>query len=92
MLTQQELDEYVAVAVESGAHGYVLKARMVSDLARSIEHAMSGRLFVPSLTSLLAIVQGGVGGHAVHFRFNDHDAVDGLSQLLSAAINHSAIS
>lgn len=86
MLTQQELDEYVAVAVESGAHGYVLKARMVSDLARSIEHAMSGRLFVPSLTSLLAIVQGGVGGHAVHFRFNDHDAVDGLSQLLSAAI------
>jgi CheY-like chemotaxis protein len=55
MMTMHDSDEFVAAAIESGALGYVLKTRMHSDLVSAIDHAIAGRLFVPSLTSLRAL-------------------------------------
>ena len=55
MLTMHHSDEFVAAAIESSAQGYVLKTRIPSDLESAIDHAIAGRLFVPSLTSLLAV-------------------------------------
>ena len=87
MLTMHDSDEYVAAAIESGALGYVLKTRMESDLAGAIDHVIAGRVFVPSLTSLLAVAPAGSArGHAVQFRTNDRALLDESSRLLSAAL------
>jgi Response regulator containing a CheY-like receiver domain and an HTH DNA-binding domain len=51
-LTMHRDDEFVAAAINAGAHGYVLKSRIHLDLISAIDHALAGRLFVPSLTSL----------------------------------------
>ena len=86
MLTMHRSDEFVAAAIESGAQGYVLKTRMQSDLASAIDHAVAGRLFVPSLTSLLAVTPPtGTGRHAVQFGINDC-RLNELSGLLIAAL------
>ena len=87
MLTMHQSDDYVAAAFKSGAQGYVSKTRMHFDLASAIDHAVAGRLFVPSLTSLLPIAQAGSGGHAVQLRTNDRASLDELSRLLSAALH-----
>ena len=87
MMTMHDSDEFVATAVESGAHGYVLKTRMQSDLASAIDHAIDGRLFVPSLTSLLAIAPTpGPGRHAMLLGIEPRLFLDDLSRLLAAAI------
>jgi DNA-binding NarL/FixJ family response regulator len=87
MMTMHDSDEFVATAVESGAHGYVLKTRMQSDLASAIDHAIAGRLFVPSLTSLLAIGPApGPGRHAMLLGMEPRLFLDDVSRLLAAAI------
>ena len=91
MLTMHELDAYVAGAIQSGAHGYVLKTRMFSDLPSAIDHALAGRLFVPSLTSLLAIAQPGAGTHAVQFRLSDRPSWDEPGRLLCAALQRGEV-
>jgi DNA-binding NarL/FixJ family response regulator len=45
-LTIQEDEEYVAVALDSGGLGYVLKSRMYSDLIKAMAAALSGTLFI----------------------------------------------
>jgi DNA-binding NarL/FixJ family response regulator len=50
MLTVYDDPEFLAAALESGATGYVVKSRIVSDLRAAIHAALAGRLFVsPSL-------------------------------------------
>ena len=53
MLTMHQSDELVAAAIESSARGFVLKTRIPSDLESAIDHAIAGRLFLPSLTLFL---------------------------------------
>ena len=85
MLTMHQSDEFVAAAIESSAQGYVLKTRIPSDLESAIDHAIAGRLFVPSLTSLLAVTPAtGAGWHAMQFGINDHPFLNKLSSLLYA--------
>ena len=91
MLTTYESDAYVAAAIQSGAHGYVVKTRMFSDLPSAIDHALARRLFVPSLTSLLAIAQPGAGTHAVQFRLSDRASWDEPSRLLRAALQRGEV-
>jgi CheY-like chemotaxis protein len=87
MMTMHDSDEFVATAIESGAHGYVLKTRMQSDLSSAIDHATAGRLFVPSLTSLLAIGPApGPGRHAMVLGVEPRLFLDDVSRLLAAAI------
>jgi CheY-like chemotaxis protein len=84
-LTLHDADEYVEAALRSGANGYVLKSRMEGDLPSALRHALAGRHFLPSLTSLSTMV-GDAGGHTVHFRANDCSCDDGVVELLLATI------
>ncbi len=82
-LTMHQDDEFVAAAINAGAHGYVLKSRIHSDLISAIDHALAGRLFVPSLTSLSAVAGN---GHTVQFHANDSHYLDDISQLVAATL------
>lgn len=48
-LTIHEDPDFVQAALETGALGYVVKRRMVSDLRPAIKEALAGRIFVSSL-------------------------------------------
>jgi DNA-binding NarL/FixJ family response regulator len=82
-LTMHEDDEFVAAAINAGAHGYVLKSRIHADLISAIDHALAGRLFLPSLTSLSAVAGS---RHAVQFHANDSHYLDEISQLVGATL------
>jgi DNA-binding NarL/FixJ family response regulator len=87
MMTMHDSDEFVVAAIESGALGYVLKTRMHSDLVSAIDHAIAGRLFVPSLTSLRALAPAaGPGRHAMLLGSDPRLFLDDVSRLLTAAI------
>ena len=45
-LTVHEDPDFVRSALGAGAHGYVAKSRMGSDLRVAIEEALAGRLFI----------------------------------------------
>lgn len=82
-LTMHQDDEFVAAAINAGAHGYVLKSRLHLDLISAIDHALAGRLFVPSLTSLSAVAGS---RHTVQFHANDSHYLDEISQLVGATL------
>jgi DNA-binding NarL/FixJ family response regulator len=82
-LTMHRDDELVAAAIKEGAHGYVLKSRAHLDLISAIEHALAGRLFVPSLTSLTTVPGS---RHAVHVHANDSRFLDDVSQFVAATL------
>jgi len=83
LLTLHQSDAYVLEAINSGAQGYVWKTRIHSDLKSAIDHALGGRLFVPSLTSLFSVAGN---GHTVQFHSNDEFFLDELSQFVIATI------
>ena len=86
MLTMHVSDEFLAAAIDAGADGYVPKPRMMSDLEGAIDHAIAGRLFVPSLTSLLAVAPSpGVADTRCSSADSDRRSSDELSGLLAAA-------
>jgi DNA-binding NarL/FixJ family response regulator len=76
-------DEFVSAAIIAGAHGYVLKSRTRLDLISAIDHALAGRLFVPSLTSLSTVAGS---RHAVQFHANDSHFLDEVSKLVGATL------
>ena len=82
-LTMHREDEFVSAAINAGAHGYVLKSRTRLDLISAIDHALAGRLFVPSLTSLSTVAGS---RHAVQFHANDSHFLDEVSQLVAATL------
>jgi DNA-binding NarL/FixJ family response regulator len=82
-LTMHRDDEFVAAAINAGAHGYVLKSHIHWDLTSAIDHALAGRLFVPSLTSLSTVAGS---RHTVQFHANDSHFLDEVSQLVGATL------
>lgn len=82
-LTMHRDDEFVAAAINGGAHGYVLKSRIHLDLSSAIDHALGGRLFVPSLTSLSTVAGT---RHTVQFHAGDRHFLDGISELVGATL------
>ena len=82
-LTMHRDDDFVAAAIKTGAHGYVLKSRIYPDLISAIDHALAGRLFVPSLTSLSTVAGN---GHTVQFHDNDRHFLDDVSDLVGATL------
>jgi len=84
-LTLHDADEYVEAALRSGANGYVLKARMEADLSCALRHALSGRRFLPSLTSLTTMA-GDAGAHTLHFRASDSSYHDDVVEMLLGEI------
>ena len=50
-LTVHEDPDFLQAALDTGARGYVLKSRIVSDLSKAIRSVLDGELFIsPSLT------------------------------------------
>jgi DNA-binding NarL/FixJ family response regulator len=87
MLTMHQSDELVAAAIDCGVQSYVMKSRMQPDLEHAIDHAVAGRIFVPSLASLVGLAPApGPGRHAVLFGSGPRAFVDDLSDTLAAAI------
>ena len=82
-LTMHSDDEFVTAAINGGAHGYVLKSRLHLDLISAIDHALAGRLFLPSLTSLSTVAGS---RHAVQFHANDSHYLNEISQLVGATL------
>jgi DNA-binding NarL/FixJ family response regulator len=82
-LTMHQDDEFVAAAIHGGAHGYVLKSRVHLDLIGAIDHAVAGRLFVPSLTSLSTVAGN---RHTVQFHADDSHYLDEVSDLVGATL------
>ena len=82
-LTMHRDDEFVAAAINAGAHGYVLKSRVHLDLIRAIDHTLAGRLFLPSLTSLSTVAGS---RHTVQLHANDSHFLDEVSQLVGATL------
>jgi len=82
-LTMHQDDEFVAAAIHAGAHGYVLKSRVHSDLIGAIDHALAGRLFVPSLTSLSTVAGS---RHTVQFHTGDSHYLDEVSHMVEATL------
>ena len=82
-LTMHRDDEFVAAAINGGAMGYVLKSRIHLDLISAIDHALAGRLFLPSLTSLSTVAGS---RHAVHFHANESHYLDEVSRLVGATL------
>jgi len=83
LLTTLHADDYVTAAMRSGAKGYVLKMRIYSDLTSAIDHALAGRLFVSSVTSLSAVVGS---GHTAQFHMNDPFFLDEVSQFVGSTL------
>jgi CheY-like chemotaxis protein len=84
-LTMHEGDDYVAAAVTAGAQGYVVKSRIRKDLTSALNHVLADRLFVPSLTSLLAVAGDG-NGHAAQFYVEDRSIVNETAGFLGTAL------
>ena len=82
-MTMHSDDEFVAAAINGGAHGYVLKSRLHLDLISAIDHALAGRLFLPALTSLSAVAGS---QHAVQFYANENLFLDEMSRLVGARL------
>jgi CheY-like chemotaxis protein len=78
-------EEYVAKAFGSGGRGYVLKARLHTDLLAALDRVLAGQLFVPSLKSLF-VVDDRRSGHAAHFYSNDHAWMDDVGGFLHLAL------
>ncbi|HKA19012.1 MAG TPA: response regulator transcription factor [Blastocatellia bacterium] len=51
-LTVHDEPEYVEAALAIGAHGYVIKSRLASDLCLAIREVMAGRRFVSPTISI----------------------------------------
>lgn len=84
-LSMHDADEYVSEAFRCGALGYVVKPRVSRDLVSALDQALLGRAFVPSLTSLLQLANGG-GTHAMQLRDDSKFFMDDVASFLDLAL------
>jgi CheY-like chemotaxis protein len=83
-LSAHGADEIVGEAFRCGGRGYVLKSRAGRDLAGALDQVLLGRLFVPSLTSLLELSNGGI--HAMQLHDGMESFLDGLAVFFDVAL------
>jgi CheY-like chemotaxis protein len=83
-LSMHEGDEFVNEAFRCGGRGFVSKARVSRDLVEALDQALCGRLFVPSLTSLLPLANG--GAHAMQLHCGPESLLDGLAPMFELAL------
>ena len=77
-------DDYVELAFQAGAWGFVRKMRLATDLVRALDNVHDGRLFLPSLGTLPTVA--GSGAHAVQFHSYDGRFIQGVSDLANRAL------
>jgi len=84
MTSHADDDDYVELAFQAGARGFVRKMRLATDLERALDHVHDGRLFLPSLGTLPTVA--GSGAHAVQFHSYDGRFIQGVSDLANRAL------
>lgn len=83
-LSMHDADEMVAEAFRCGGRGYVVKSHIGRDLASAIDQARLGRLFVPSLSTLFELTNG--GGHALQLHRGPESFLDGIAAFFDLAL------
>jgi hypothetical protein len=83
-LSMHDADEIVGEAFRCGGRGYVLKTRVGNDLSSALNHALGGRVFVPSLSSLLRLATG--AAHAMQLHDDVEIFVDDMAALFDLAL------
>jgi CheY-like chemotaxis protein len=83
-LSMYDADVYISEAFRCGGRGFVLKSHIGRDLASALDQALLGRLFVPSLTSLYRLADG--GGHAMQVHGDVESLLDGLAGFFDLAL------
>jgi len=83
-LSMYDADVYVSEAFRCGGRGFVLKSHIGRDLASALNQALLGHLFVPSLTSLYRLAEG--GGHAMQVHSDVESMFDGLAGFFDLAL------
>jgi CheY-like chemotaxis protein len=84
VLTSLADHDYVEQAFLVGAWGFVHKTRLALDLVGALDHVHDGRLFLPSLLTLLTVADS--GAHAAQFHSYDARFVQGVSDLANRAL------
>ena len=77
-------DEFVGQAFRCGARGYVQKSQIARDLVSALDHAHQGRYFLPSLTAMVDVLNG--GGHAMQLHSDPEAFLDGLAGFFDASL------
>jgi len=83
-LSMHDAQEFVTEAFRCGGRGYVLKSNGGRDLANALDHALAGRMFVPSLTSMLRVAPR--SGHAMQMYGSTDSVVHELSAFFDLAL------
>ena len=83
-LTMHEADDVVREAFRLGGRGYVLKRHVGRDLVNALDQALLGRVFVPSLSSMLRLANGGM--HAMQLHDGVEPFLDGLADFFDLAL------
>jgi CheY-like chemotaxis protein len=83
-LSMYDADVYVSEAFRCGGRGFVLKSHIERDLASALDQALVGRLFVPSLTSLYRLADG--GGHAMQVHGDVESLLDSVAGFFDLAL------
>jgi CheY-like chemotaxis protein len=83
-LSAEEDDDLAIAALRCGGRGFVRKSTLWRDLPIALDQVLAGRLFVPSLTSLIELDHA--DGHAMHL-YGDHQTfLDGLADFFGRAL------
>ena len=83
-LSMHDGDEYVSEAFQCGARGYVIKPRISRDLTSALDQALLDGAFVPSLTPLFQLADGGM--HAVQLRNDSEQFLDDVASFFDFAL------
>ena len=83
-LSMHDADDIISEAFRCGGRGYVLKSQCGRDLARALDQALRGRVFVPSLAALFGLANG--GGHAMQLHGGVESFLDGLAGFFDCAL------
>jgi CheY-like chemotaxis protein len=77
-------EEHICEAFRCGGRGYVLKSRIARDLPSALHHALLGRTFAPTLSSVSRLAAG--GGHAMQLHDDPKIFLDGLAEFFDLAL------
>lgn len=83
-VSMHDADDVVDAAFQCGGRGYVAKLHAARDLAIALDHVLLGGVFVPTLTSLFRLAEG--GGHAMQLHRGLDPFLDDVGLFLDLAL------
>ena len=83
-LSAEEDDDLAIAALRCDGRGFVRKSTLWRDLPTALDQVLAGRLFVPSLTSLIEMDHA--DGHAMHLYGDQEYFLNGLADFFGRAL------